>query len=198
VRTWIVAGVAALAFALALALADRHIAAQTQAPAKLHQQAEASIVLPPGYRNWQLISVTALGPPFSDIRAKLGNAIAMGDFRNKTLPHRDGAIIVRLAWRQIMDPATNAGMRLEAQQKGLDAAATAKLLRESIEAGAPTNVQLMMKDSKRFASTGGWGFAQFTNGKRDMVITDPRNPRSCFVCHQPAKSTDFVFTRYAL
>jgi hypothetical protein len=157
----------------------------------------SNITLPAGYRNWELISVTALGAPFSDVRAKLGNAIAMQDFRRGTIPYRDGAIIVRLAWKQVMDPQTNAGLRLEAQQKGLDAAGIAKLLSSSVEAGAPTNVQLMVKDSRRFASTGGWGFAQFTNGKRDTVITDPRNPRSCFVCHAPAKATDFVFTRYA-
>lgn len=182
-RFWSLAGLAVVA--LALTLSDRQVAAQT------------NIDLPLGYRNWQLISVTALGPPFSDIRAKLGNAIAMQDFRKKTIPYRDGAIIVRIAWKQVMDPLINAGMRLEAQQKGLDAAATARLLSQSVEAGTPTNVQLMVKDSKKYAATGGWGFAQFTNGKRDMIVTSPRDSRSCIACHAPARANDFVFTRYA-
>jgi hypothetical protein len=186
-KIWIVAGLAVVA--LALALSDRHAAAQSAV--------NSNIALPPGYRNWQLISVTALGPPFSDIRAKLGNAIAMQDFRNKTIPYRNGAIIVRIAWKQVMDPETNAGMRLEAQQKGLDAAATAKLLSQSVVAGPPTNVQLMVKDSQRYAATGGWGFAQFTDGKRDAVVTSPRDSRSCIACHAPARANDFVFTHYA-
>ncbi|HEY3675348.1 MAG TPA: cytochrome P460 family protein [Candidatus Tumulicola sp.] len=180
-RAWVAASVAVAALAI---------------PSSVHSES-SNIELPAGYRNWELVSVTALGPPFSDVRAKLGNPIAMQDFRRGTIPYRDGAIIVRLAWKQIMDPATNAGMRLEGQQMGLSAAAIAKLLAGSVEAGPPTNVQLMIKDSKRYASTGGWGFAQFTNGKRDVVITAPNNPRSCFVCHEPAKATDFVFTRYA-
>ena len=43
----------------------------------------------------------------------------------------------------------------------------AKLLAESLVAGAPINVQFMVKDSKKYTATGGWGFAQFTNGKAE-------------------------------
>ncbi len=51
----------------------------------------------------------------------------------------------------------------------------------------------MVKDSNEYAVTGGWGFAQFTNGK-------PANGaivKTCFSCHAPAKAYDYVFTRYA-
>jgi hypothetical protein len=186
-RTWIVAGAAVVA--LALALSDHRAAAQVAA--------NSNITLPTGYRNWQLISVAALGPPFGDIRAKLGNDIAMEDFRHGTIPYRDGAIIVRLAWKQARDAQTTEALRREPQFAGLSADTIAKDLNQSFEAGSPTNIQLMLKDSKRYASTGGWGFAQFTNGKRDVVITAPTDKRSCFACHAPAKATDFVFTRYA-
>ena len=41
-------------------------------------------------------------------------------------------------------------------------------------AGPPTNVQFMVKDLKKYASTGGWGFAQFTDGKPDgEACTEP-------------------------
>jgi hypothetical protein len=43
----------------------------------------------------------------------------------------------------------------------------AKLLAESLVAGAPINVQFMVKDTKKYTATGGWGFAQFTNGKAE-------------------------------
>src|SRR5271165_274056 len=37
---------------------------------------------------------------------------------------------------------------------------------QSFVAGPATNgVQFMVKDSRKFASTGGWGFAQFNDGK---------------------------------
>jgi hypothetical protein len=54
-------------------------------------------------------------------------------------------------------------------------------------------LQFMVKDSRRYASTGGWGFAQFDDGKpaRESVHA------TCFPCHQIVPSRDFVFNRYA-
>jgi hypothetical protein len=51
----------------------------------------------------------------------------------------------------------------------------------------------MLKDSKKYASTGGWGFAQFTDGKPDGEAVH----KTCFACHSPAKDRDLVFTRYS-
>jgi hypothetical protein len=63
---------------------------------------------------------------------------------------------------------------------------------QSFVAGPPTNVQFMVKDAKEYASTGGWGFAQFDDGKpADIVVND------CFSCHVPVKDRDFIFTRCA-
>jgi hypothetical protein len=149
------------------------------------------ISLPPGYRNWELISVAAVGPPVNDVRAKLGNDVAMADLRQGTIPYRDGAIIARLAWKQTTDAQTTNAIQLQAQQAGLNADAIATLLSRSFVAGPATNVQLMVKDSRKFASTGGWGFAQFTDGKPDAIVQT-----TCFACHAPGKATDFVFTRY--
>ena len=65
---------------------------------------------------------------------------------------------------------------------------------QSFVAGAPKNgVQFMVKDSKKYQSTGGWGYAQFDDGK-------PANEamhNACFACHEIVKSRDFVFNRYA-
>jgi hypothetical protein len=151
----------------------------------------SGISLPPGYRNWELISVAAVGPPVNDVRAKLGNDIAMADLRQGTIPYRDGAIIARLAWKQTTDAQTTNAIQLQAQQAGLNADAIANLLSRSFVAGPATNVQLMVKDSRKYASTGGWGFAQFTDGKPDVIVQT-----TCFACHAPGKATDFVFTHY--
>ena len=64
---------------------------------------------------------------------------------------------------------------------------------ESSFAGSAVNVQFMVKDSKKYAASGGWGFADFTNGKPG----DEALHAKCFPCHQPAKDRDYVFTHYA-
>lgn len=54
-------------------------------------------------------------------------------------------------------------------------------------------VQFMVKHSRKYALTGGWGFAQFNEGKP----ADEAVHKTCFAYHEPAKARDFVFTRYA-
>jgi hypothetical protein len=51
----------------------------------------------------------------------------------------------------------------------------------------------MVKDSKKYAATGGWGFADFTDGKPG----DKALHEICFACHTPAKDRDYGFTHYA-
>jgi hypothetical protein len=64
---------------------------------------------------------------------------------------------------------------------------------QSFVPGSAVNVQFMVKDSKKYASTGGWGFADFKDGKpQDKALHE-----ACFPCHEPAKAHDFVFARYA-
>ena len=59
--------------------------------------------------------------------------------------------------------------------------------------GAATTVQVMVKDSSKYAATGGWGFGDFTNGQPGNAAL----MKTCFPCHLSAKDRDFVFTRYA-
>jgi hypothetical protein len=54
-------------------------------------------------------------------------------------------------------------------------------------------MQFMVKDSKKYTATGGWGFAEFTDGKPADQVTH----KNCFPCHQPAAAHDFVYTHYA-
>jgi hypothetical protein len=132
--------------------------------------------LPAGYRDWKLITVAHEEGKFNDIRAILGNDIAVKAYRDGTLPFPDGAIIVRLAWAYAPSEENNKAWGRP----------------QSFVAGPPTNVQFMVKDSRKFASTGGWGFAQFNDGKPATVV-----PQTCFSCHVPLKDRDFVFARYS-
>ena len=107
----------------------------------------------------------------------LGNDTAIKAYREGMLPFPDGTIIARLSWRYVSSAENNKVFGGE----------------QSYVAGEPINVQLMVKDSKKYVSTGGWGFAQFKDGKPD----EKAQLKTCFPCHEPAKARDFVFTRYA-
>lgn len=148
--------------------------------------------LPPGYRDWTLISLAILGPPFNDVRAKLGNDVAIAAFRKETIPFPNGSIIARLAWKQVRSEQNDGAFRKDVAAEGLSQDGLQKLLNGSFVAGPATNVQLMIKDSAKYASTGGWGFAQFTNGKPDKIVQT-----NCMACHVAAGQRDFVFTRYS-
>src|SRR5262245_19898102 len=125
------------------------------------------IRIPKGYRDWKVVSVAQVGPPVNDIRIKLGNDLAIKAYREHKLPFPDGAIIARMAYKQIASEENNNVFRAAAEQQCLPAEQIEKLLAASSVAGPPTNVQFMIKDSRKYASTGGWGFAQFTDGKPD-------------------------------
>ena len=135
--------------------------------------------LPPGYRDWRLISVAREEGSLDDIRAILGNDVAIKAYREGTRPFPDGTVIARLAWSYVPSEENN---------KVFGKA-------QSFIAGHPKNgVQFMVKDSTKYASTGGWGYAQFDDGK---PLTDQATLQSCFDCHQAFKDRDFVFTHYA-
>jgi hypothetical protein len=140
------------------------------------------VKLPEGYRDWKLVSVAHEAGRNNDIRAILGNDIAVKAFREATRPFPDGAVIVRLAWRYQSSPRND----------------TVFPAPQSFVAGPPTNVQVSVKDSKRYAASGGWGYGQFENGlpNQDLALV-----QSCFACHSKLdaleKNTDLVFTHYS-
>jgi hypothetical protein len=150
------------------------------------------VKIPAGYRDWTLISVARVGTPLNDMRAKLGNDVAIRAYREGKTPFPDGTIIARLAYNQTMSEENNQAIRAVLEQ-AYGSETAQKILAESFVAGPASNVQFMVKDSKKYASTGGWGFAQFTNGKADGEALH----KTCFPCHAPAKDRDFVFTRYS-
>jgi hypothetical protein len=99
-------------------------------------------------------------------------------YREGKLPFPDGTIIARVACSYVPSEENNKVFGRP----------------ESFVAGPPKNgVQFMVKDSRRYASTGGWGFAQFNDGKP----ADEAVHQTCFRCHAPVRARDFVFTQYA-
>jgi hypothetical protein len=134
--------------------------------------------IPAGYRDWKLISVAREEGSIDDIRAVLGNDIAIKAYREGKLPFPEGAIIARLAWSLDSSEENNKVFGKS----------------QSFVAGAPKNgVQFMVKDSTKYGATGGWGYGQFDNGKS----ANAAKLGTCFPCHQPVQSRDYIFTRYA-
>ncbi len=55
---------------------------------------------------------------------------------------------------------------------------------------------VMVKDSQRYASTGGWGFGNFDEGSKENTL-DAKAQQSCFQCHIARKDHGYVFAQYA-
>ena len=141
-------------------------------PAKSAPSPIYGVTIPEGYRKWELIAPAEEAAPLDELRVVLGNPAAVKAIENSTQPYPDGTVLVKLAYKR----APLAG------------APTATV------PGQPTTVQVMVKDSRRYASTGGWGFGRFVNGQP----ADVAQHETCFACHAAhVKDRDYVFTRFA-
>jgi len=125
----------------------------------------------PDYKNWQAISSTERLDN-GTMRVILGNEIAVKAINmRQTHPWPDGTSFAKVAWDQLIDPA------------GI------------IHTGEFKQVEFMIKDRKKYASTDGWGFARWVKGlqlapygKTALFTTE------CVHCHEPMRNHDFVFT----
>ena len=122
--------------------------------------------IPSGYRDWRLVSVAHEEGNLNSLGAILGNDVAINAYREGKLPFPDGTIIAALHFRHL----------------------------QSFVPGQATNVQFMVKDSTKYAATGGWGFGHFTP---DGKTGDDALMKTCFPCHAQTKQSDLVFTQYA-
>jgi hypothetical protein len=127
-----------------------------------------------GYRQWALIAVThAPHPGISDeLKGILGNQAAVKAQQEGTLPFPDGTVLAKLAWQHVPLGTFD----------GIFVSRT------------PVRLEFMVKDSQKYAATGGWGFGRFIEGKP----ADEAQHKTCFPCHDAhVKAHDFVFTRFA-
>ncbi|MCE0463269.1 MULTISPECIES: cytochrome P460 family protein [Pseudomonas] len=130
------------------------------------------VKLPEGYRQWALIAPAQEAAPLNELRAVVGNDRAVKAYQASTQPFPDGTVLVKLAWKHVQSP--------EFEPASIP--------------GAATTVQVMVKDSSKYASTGGWGFGRFIDGKP----ADEAQHQTCFACHQArVQNHDYVFTRWA-
>ena len=154
------------------------------APASGKADGEAApifgVKIPPGYRDWRLISVAHEEGNLNSFAAVLSNDIAIKAYREGNLPFPDGTIIAALHYRHVPSEENNKVFGRP----------------QSFVPGSATDwyLQFMVKDSKKYAATGGWGFAQFN---KDGKPAGEAFHKTCFPCHAQEKARDLVFTQYA-
>jgi len=157
--------------AVLLAAAGLSIYAFPAATASDLAAAPTGVTIPKGYRTWQVVAPSQRDDK-DEIRVILGNNIAMKAIRGKQLPFPDGAILAKLAWKR-------------AKSAEFD---------NTFVPGEPQRIEFMVKNAKKYAATGGWGFGRFVDGKP----ADEKQHGTCWPCHEAnVKGNDFVFTRYA-
>jgi Cytochrome P460 len=137
-----------------------------------------------GYEAWQTISVSRNDKVVAVI---VGNPTMINAYQaglpGNGKPFPDGAKMAKIHWTP--------------KQNELFPTATVpdKLV----------NVDFMVKDDKRFADSGGWGYAVFDYDAATDAFkpgtsasTPPQgNDAKCgYACHMRAKTSDYVFTRY--
>ena len=130
-----------------------------------------------GYEDWQVIAVSQTGDLLVAI---LGNPEIIAAYQagvpgnGKAFP--DGSKMAKIHWNQ----------------------------KKSAEAPAPTlvpdtlhDIDFMVRDSKRFADSGNWGYAQFNYDAASDTFTPLGTGANCgFACHTIVKAKDYVFTAY--
>jgi len=137
-----------------------------------------------GYESWQAISISRNENAVAVI---LGNPVMIEAYRagfpNNGKPVPDGAKMAKVHWT----PKQN------------------EFFKDATVPGKLQNVDFMLKDNKRFADSGGWGYAVFEYdassdgfkpGTSDSRPPQGNDAKCGFACHTTVKARDYVFTEY--
>jgi hypothetical protein len=60
--------------------------------------------------------------------------------------------------------------------------------------GTRRRIDVMVKDSKRYAASGGWGFGRFMGDDRERDVLTSEIREACYQCHEKRKAQGFVFS----
>jgi hypothetical protein len=132
-----------------------------------------------GYETWQVIA-----PSYridnNELRVILGNPVMINAYKEgipgNSKPFPDGSIVVKIGWSDRKSPVFPAAFEPDVLKR----------------------VEFIMKDSKRFTDTSGWGYARFIFDAKTATYTpygkDATVARECHQCHTIVKAKDFIFT----
>ncbi|MBC7933317.1 MAG: cytochrome P460 family protein [Rubrivivax sp.] len=141
---------------------------------QLSASADAPLAYPEGYRSWVHVKSALISPAHKGF-ANLGgfqhiyaNSQAMVGYRTRAFP--EGSVVV-FDWLEMQDKAG------------------------AFEEGPRRQVDVMVKDSQRFAKTGGWGFQRFVKDSKTELAATPA-PQQCFACHERLKKDGLILSSY--
>jgi hypothetical protein len=136
-----------------------------------------AIVFPEGYRQWTHVKSGLIDDPAHPAYARFGgvhhiyaNEAAMEGYRGATYP--DGSVLVYDL------------LELRKQPDG------------SVDQGPRRHVDVMVKDAKRFAATGGWGYEEFFPRDPGAATLTPKAQAGCAACHTANAPHDHVFSDF--
>jgi hypothetical protein len=133
------------------------------------------IELPAYYKNWRVIGVSERQDKDS-LRVIVGNDVAVDAARaGNTHPWPEGSILGKLAWKNRTHPDWPA----------------------ATVPGEFVHAEFMIKDSVKYAKTGGWGFARWLGLEQKPYGQDASFVQECAACHDQVKDNDSVFTQPA-
>jgi len=134
------------------------------------------IQLPEDYKNWRVISQSHRTDN-NTLRIILGNDIAIDAARSgNTNPWPKGTILAKMVWKQ------------KAEEHWPTAIAPDKFV----------HAEFMLKDSDKYKSTGGWGYARWKGLNQTPYGKNKDFAQECVACHTPVKDRDWVFTTPAV
>jgi hypothetical protein len=134
------------------------------------QAAPNGIAFLPGYKNWKVVSSTDREDS-GTLKMILGNDVAIEAIADHNInPWPNGTAFAKVSWRQ---------------QPGEDG---------EIRTGQFEQVAFMIKNNEEYASTAGWGWAQWMGSELKPFGTDAGFARDCVACHAPLRRNDYVFT----
>ena len=139
-----------------------------------NQSAAGTVACPETYRTWTHVKSSVIGPSHASFAVTGGlqhiyaNAEAMQGYRTRVFP--EGSIIA-FDWLEMREA------------------------NGAFTEGPRRQVDVMVRDSKRFATTGGWGFQRFVKDSRTELATTP-TPQECFACHDRLKKDGLVLSNF--
>jgi hypothetical protein len=133
-----------------------------------------------GYETWQDVAVSQTD---NGIKAILGNPVMIKAYKEgipgNGKPFPEGSVIVKIEWSKIKNPVSPYSVEVPDTLK---------------------SVSFILKDSKRFPDTSGWGYAQFLYDAASDTFKPFGNDSSfgkvCYQCHTIVKEKDYIFTAY--
>ena len=135
---------------------------------------EGVIAYPAGFGDWKHVRSALIGPAspayqeYGGLHHIYANEKAVEGYRNGKFP--DGSVLVF----DLFEAREHHGTTIEGKRKFVD---------------------MMVKDSKRFSDTGGWGYERYAGDSKTERVLTAQAKTACYNCHATQKENDYVFSK---